>query len=173
MPHQHSNSPQTAAGSIATASQAAAALNCPATRIAKTLAFMVLARPLLVVLRGDCRVDLRQALPHPHAWAPLCSRTAWHHPTRLPQRSAVPRGCRRQRLAVQGLRYIGAGRRSAGSCLDTLSYQGWGQQLVCHVSSTFTLLALRLTRDCRACRCQLRICWSSVLMDLFVATVLV
>ena len=119
MPHQLSNSPQIAVGSIATASQAAAALNCPAAQIAKTLAFMILGRPLLVVLRGDRRVDLRQALPHPHAWAPRCSRTAWHHPARLPQRSAALRGCRRQRLAVQGLRYIGAGRRSVGACLAT------------------------------------------------------
>ena len=122
MRHQRANFPPTAAGSIATASQAAAALNCPAAHIAKTLAFMVLGRPLLVVLRGDRRVDLRQALPHPRAWAPLCSRTAWHHPARLPQRTAALRGCRRQRLAVQGLRYIGASRRSAGFCFCTLCH---------------------------------------------------
>lgn len=74
------------AGSLATAASAAAALHVPQSRIANSLAFLAdragspssSSMPVVLVVRGDQRVDMRKAMPltlHGHApYLPLCRR---------------------------------------------------------------------------------------------------
>ncbi len=45
------------ASSSATVSEAAVAANCSEGEIAKTLSFMVMDKPVLIVVAGDCKID--------------------------------------------------------------------------------------------------------------------
>lgn len=45
------------AASSATVEKAAEAINCQEAEIAKTLSFIVLDQPILIVIAGDCRID--------------------------------------------------------------------------------------------------------------------